>query len=467
MIVVFVHGWSVTHTNTYGELPAALVARAATAGLDLEVRHVHLGRYVSFHDEVTMGDIARAFDAAIRSDIPGNADGSREFSCVTHSTGGPVIREWVQRYYGDDLAKLPLRHLVMLAPANHGSALAQLGKGRLSRIKTFFQDVEPGQQVLDWLELGSDGQWELQQAWLGADPAAAGFFPFVLVGQTIDAKLFDHLNSYTGEVGSDGVVRVAAANMSYRFVHLKQTDRPIPGKRKDDPTTFLDPDRKLSRRSAAVPFGVVPGAAHSGEKIGIMRSVTPANAADKPVVDAIVRCLRVASAADFRQVASEFATMTQSTQAAEQKPRCAMVVLDVRDDQGAPVTDYDLLLLAGAKYDPDQLPKGFFIDRQRNKKSPQRLVHYLDCDKMHTIADGALGFRIVARPRVGFASFFAGELRSGDAGIPIDQLLTPNETLYVGVELQRRVDRETFRLGPASDPPQSFRKVKPSGEIVA
>ena len=27
----------------------------------------------------------------------------------------------------------------MLAPANHGSALAQLGKGRLSRMKFFFR----------------------------------------------------------------------------------------------------------------------------------------------------------------------------------------------------------------------------------------------------------------------------------------------------------------------------------------
>ena len=44
----------------------------------------------------------------------------------------------------------------MLAPVNHGSALAQLGKSRLSRIKVWVQGVELGQRILDWLELGGE-----------------------------------------------------------------------------------------------------------------------------------------------------------------------------------------------------------------------------------------------------------------------------------------------------------------------
>lgn len=60
-----------------------------------------------------------------------------EFSCITHSTGGPVVRAWVERFFGADrLSNLPLKHLIMLAPANHGSALAQLGKARVGRIKS-------------------------------------------------------------------------------------------------------------------------------------------------------------------------------------------------------------------------------------------------------------------------------------------------------------------------------------------
>ena len=62
MRLVFVHGWSVTNTDTYGQLPAALVANAPK-NLQLVVEHLYLGRYVSFSDEVAIDDIARGMHA--------------------------------------------------------------------------------------------------------------------------------------------------------------------------------------------------------------------------------------------------------------------------------------------------------------------------------------------------------------------------------------------------------------------
>ena len=50
LTLVFVHGWSVTNTNTYGNLPARLRNECKQRGLDIAVKHVYLGRYVSFHD---------------------------------------------------------------------------------------------------------------------------------------------------------------------------------------------------------------------------------------------------------------------------------------------------------------------------------------------------------------------------------------------------------------------------------
>jgi len=44
----------------------------------------------------------------------------------------------------------------------------------------------------------------------------AGLYPFVLTGQKIDRNMYDNLNAYTDEAGSDGVVRVGAANMKLR-----------------------------------------------------------------------------------------------------------------------------------------------------------------------------------------------------------------------------------------------------------
>ena len=56
MHIVFVHGWSVTNTDTYGGLPAALL-KNASAQLDLRVTHLYLAKYVSFADEVALDAI--------------------------------------------------------------------------------------------------------------------------------------------------------------------------------------------------------------------------------------------------------------------------------------------------------------------------------------------------------------------------------------------------------------------------
>ena len=152
-LLVFVHGWSVTSTGTYGGLPARLKAEAAReGGPGIDVAHVHLGQYVSFRNEVRIDDIARAFEAAL-GPVLAEAGRGRRFACITHSTGGPVVREWLDRHYvrTGRLDDCPMSHLVMLAPANFGSALAQLGKSRLAGIKAWFAGVEPGQGVLDWL----------------------------------------------------------------------------------------------------------------------------------------------------------------------------------------------------------------------------------------------------------------------------------------------------------------------------
>jgi len=249
MHVIFVHGWGVKNTNSYGQFPAWLQQQGNT----FNVQNVFLGKYISFDDTVTLDDIARAFDLAVREALgPSIKDG---FACITHSTGGPVVRKWVDLFYRGKLKSCPLSHLIMLAPANHGSALAQLGKGRLSRLRSsLMEDVEPGVRVLDWLELGSEQSWELNEAWLDYDCIAGGVYPFVLTGQSIDRAFYDHLNSYTDEAGSDGVVRVAGANMNYALLRLHQD------------ADKLDVD--VDRHSTPMALGVLPGLSHSGDQIG-------------------------------------------------------------------------------------------------------------------------------------------------------------------------------------------------------
>jgi len=465
MLIVFVHGWSVTNTNTYGGLPAAL-AQNAPPKLDLQITHLFLGKYVSFADEVKVDDIGRAMQQAIAEEVlPKLAKGER-FACITHSTGGPVVRKWIDTFYRGNLDKCPLSHLIMLAPANHGSALAQLGKGKLARMKFFTEGVEPGTGVLDWLELGSDQGWALNLEWLTYDSVGAGLYPFVLTGQRIDRSIYDNLNAYTDEAGTDGVVRVAAASMNYGLIRLVQTDGELK-LNKDD-------------RAPKSALGVLPGRSHSGEKMGILSSVKADDNGTHPTVLWVLRCLEVASAAAYQRLVKDLDELTAKTQADEHiekvrehfifertfiTDRYCMLVIRLVDDRGNTLSDYDVIFTAGPAYDPNHLPPGFFVDRQRNLNNPGKLTYYIDFDVMSAWLarpelDGKFGIKINARPADGFAYYAPAELRSNFASLK--RYFEPNQTLMVEVELRRHVREGVFRL-TQSLTPEDFRK-QPKGK---
>lgn len=473
MIVIFVHGWSVTHTNTYGELPQWLESQSKDEKLDIQVGNIYLGRYISFDDTITVDDIARAFDHAIRDEIADKLKDGRRFACITHSTGGPIVRKWMDLYFKNNLAKCPLSHLIMLAPANHGSALAQLGKSRLGRIKSFFEGVEPGQQVLDWLELGSDMSWQLNESWLDYHCTANDVYSFVLTGQKIDRHLYDAVNSYTGEAGSDGVVRVTATNMNYSLLKLHQE-----GSNGENLVVAK------MKRTQPMAFGVLPGLSHSGKNIGIIRSVTMANAATHPTAIWVLRCLKVSNRDSYNTLAKELDKMTKDTQKNErielvQTPiykreyitnRYSMIIFRLIDDRGNHLDDYDLYLTAGPKYSEDALPTGFFIDRQKNLLDRGKLTYFLDHDIMKTGINtpkmqGNLGFRIKAYPEASKQALAYYRLLDFHSSLAdINKILHPNETVMVEIMLQRRVDKTVFcitnNLAPAKI------RAKPTGKKV-
>jgi hypothetical protein len=471
MVIVFVHGWSVRNTNTYGQLPARLKKSFQSAGKDIRVENVYLGQYISFDDAVTLDDIARAFDFALREKLfdAGKKQWTK-FACITHSTGGPVVRLWMDLFYGKDhLAACPMSHLVMLAPANHGSALAQLGKSRLSRIKSLFEGAEPGTGVLDWLELGSNLTWDLNTRTLEHDYAAAGVWVFTLTGQKIDRSLYDHLNSYTGEPGSDGVVRAAAANLNYQLVRLVQK-----GKR-------LVLDAQQQTRPTAM--GILPGRAHSGTNIGIIRSVKATG--DHPTLTWVSRCLGVEDATGYAAVARELSDLTAQTQKDERLEvvekrflpdqkyytyRYSMVIFRLRNDRGAFLSNYDLILTAGPDYSPDDLPTDFFVDRQRNLLNLGQLTYYLNYDALDKLrrggGEGRIGFKINARPNQGLAFYQVAEFQSDTSGVR--QFFRPNETTLVDILITRKVDARVFRLSeklPRGDKGEEISK-EPMGSIV-
>lgn len=473
MIVIFVHGWSVTHTNTYGDLPKWLESQSKDETLDILVGNIYLGHYISFDDTITVDDIARAFDQAVRDEIADKLRDGARFACITHSTGGLVVRKWMDLYFKNNLEKCPLSHLIMLAPANHGSALAQLGKSRLGRIKSFFEGVEPGQHVLDWLELGSDMSWQLNESWLDYDCTANGIYSFVLTGQKIDRQLYDAVNSYTGEAGSDGVVRVAATNMNYSLLKLHQE-----GNNGDSLVVA-----KMIR-TQPMAFGVLPGRSHSGKNIGIIRSVTMANAATHPTTIWVLRCLQVKNRDTYNTLAKELDKMTQETQKNEHTEavktliykreystnRYSMIIFRLIDDRGNHLVDYDLYLTAGPKYSEEALPKGFFVDRQRNMHNRGKLTYFLDYDIMEAGINtpkmqGNLGFRIKAYPEASNQALAYYRLLDFHSSLAdINKILQPNETVMVEIMLQRRVDRTVFRITNNLSPEKI--SAKPTGKKV-
>lgn len=464
MKIVFVHGWSVRDTETYAALPSRLeIELSHRTNSPVSVEEIHLGEYVSFDDDVTLDDIARAFEHARRE------RGLTRFAAVTHSTGGPVLRHWFDCYWRDRLAECPLTHLVMLAPATHGSALAQLGKSRVSRLKHWTQGAEPGERILDWLELGSEDQWQLNHRWLSFDPAATPFV-FALTGQRIDRQIYDHLNSYTGEPGSDGVVRVAAANPNYTYVRLEQRQ---PG----GELTLAE-----ARRGAApIAFGVLPRRSHGGDRFGIMNSVGPDPATAHPTVEWTARCLMVQSRTEYENVRDNLAALTAFTQRSEslervdrligtatyRTSRYAQLVFRVVDSRGDLLSDYDLLLTAGPEYSPDELPAGFCLDRQRNRRQPGRLTYYVDYDLLKLMEkaplDGRIGFRLIARPQSGLAYYAVAEFQSEVGGVT--QLMRPNETVMIEIVLDRLVDQQLFYLNPNRAPRRI--DARPSGRLAA
>ncbi|NVO21592.1 MAG: phospholipase [Bacteroidetes bacterium] len=466
--VVFVHGYSVTNMNTYGELPQRLQAEAQPNGLDIKVEEIFLSRYISFNDAVGLDDISRAFDTAVQQQLK---DAGR-FVCITHSTGGPVIRDWWNRFYKGSTP--PLSHLIMLAPANFGSALARLGKSRLSRIKTWFEGVDPGQRVLDWLECGSSLAWELNSEWIRSDGSQIGpdgVFPFVITGQSIDRKLYDHLNSYTGELGSDGVVRTASTNLNATYIKLVQKKTIDFGQISISDTL----EETEYQESPVIPLRIIKGKSHSGDTMGIMKSVkketTDANSSD--TVKAIYECIKVSDLLQYRSVIDQFKAKTAAVQADElietdtelffvnrkfYHDKFSQVIFRVKDSQGYSVTDYDLIFTAGPDDDANHLPPGFAVDRQQNKLNPETITYFFNYDVMDGTSptldpdmkvEASLGLKVIPRPDKGFVRYAACGIKASDDFF--DKILKPNSTTLIDIELQRMVSTEVFRLEKIDD----------------
>ena len=148
-----------------------------------------------------------------------------------------------------------------------------------------------------------------------------------------------------------------------------------------------------------------------------------------------------------------------------------MLVFRFIDDRGEVLSDYDLYITAGPKYSPDDLPEGFFVDRQRNQRNPGMLTYYLDHDVLRrglnkSVMEGRIGFRVVARPQQedGALAFYQPIEYQADED-SLSDILHPNETLMIEIKMQRRIDAQVFRIESNLAP--SDISQTPSGKTIA
>lgn len=225
--VVIVHGWSDT-SKSFEQLAAWLNDKG------FQVVSIFLGDYISMEDDVTIDDAAKAMDAAVRTEVQAGRL-KLPFDLIVHSTGGLVSRTWLSSYYtGVAAAQMPVQRLVMLAPANFGSALATVGQTMMGRVvKGWDHGFHTGKQMLNGLELGSPFQWDLAlrdlfQEGVGQPGTIYGeklVWPFVLVG----SMPYQHgLRRMVNEPGCDGTVRVSAANLNAYGATLDFTNSSAP-----------------------------------------------------------------------------------------------------------------------------------------------------------------------------------------------------------------------------------------------
>lgn len=224
--VVFVHGYSDQGASW---LPWREILRER---LGLQNDDLRTCTYVSLNNEVTIPDIAEAFDRALSTQ--GGLQPDQPFDAMVHSTGMLVVRAWLA---ADPLRTKRLKRLIALAPATFGSPLAKQGRSWLGSIFKGNKHLGPdflnaGNRVLEQLELASAFSWRLAESDILTRPSRydnGPDTPFVFV--FCGTGTYRGLREIVNKPGTDGTVRRAGCGMNVRRMALDLTEKGIVARR--------------------------------------------------------------------------------------------------------------------------------------------------------------------------------------------------------------------------------------------
>lgn len=343
--IVIIHGWS--DTSESFERLAARIKRETNR----PVEHIWLGDYASMDNDVKLEDIVIRMDKAWReAGLPLQAN---SVDVVIHSTGGLVIRLWMQRFYTEKNKKPPVQNLVMLAPANFGSPLAHKGRSLIGRVVKGHNSekrFQTGTHILKSLEMASPFSWNLaqQDRFEESNPfLSGGVLCTVIVGNFG----YPGIKGIANEPGSDGTVYVSTANLNCARLNIEV----------DSETGAISTEAvEVSKGKTA--FLVLDRYDH-GE-------VTGNKSVKKELIEPILKGLSV-SPSGFNSwcnscnkqtaaVIQKYENRTKIDQHAYQN-----MVFRVRDDQGSDVTDYTIEFYGNFEDDNDTWALRFNRDISR------------------------------------------------------------------------------------------------------
>ena len=384
--IAILHGWNDT-SGSFRKLERFLAAEG------YDITRIWLGDYISTDDDVRIEDVARRMQAVIREKQDADELGPH-FDLIGHSTAGLVMREWAATYYPDG-QHCPVQRMLMLAPANFGSRLATLGNSFIGRARAFRNGFQSGREMLNALELGSPYQRSLVTRDL-LDPDGAGtgpygpggIWPFVIIG----SRGYRGARRLVNEDGSDGTVRVPAANLNTAGITVDFTENvEKPGIRAWGSRTG----------GMTLPFAVLPDRDHTQIKFPGDSSGAAADISNR-LGNLILEALACETADEHQQIAARWREVSEETAAlADSKRRRGLfrsgtplaqevhqylqVITRVRDDQGEPVNDYFIEF-----FSPDATSDASLLrfqsdvldDVHVNKLDPSVRCFYIDRDDL-------------------------------------------------------------------------------------
>ena len=448
--LLIIHGWS-DEADSFVALASAIESAS-----ERTVLSVFLGNYVSLDDDVRMKDLVNGLQRAwSQQKLPTDA---KAIDVVVHSTGGLIIRDWMASHFTSKGLKPPINNLLMLAPANFGSPLAHKGRALYGRVIKGFNSkkrFQTGAHILKALEMASPYAWDLAQRDRFQDNAmtATGVRTTVIVGNTG----YSGISSLANELGSDGTVYVATANLNCAAIEVSF------------PAGDRRPQFNAIRKSRGdTAFLMLDDFNHSS----IAHKDTK-HADNDILLGFILRALDVSNTENFRQWIQECDEHTAAILALHDddkdchKHGFQNTVFRVKDDHGIEVQDYVIEFYNDtSKGDDDRLAELFNKDAvvkvHAHKDNASYRSFMIDCSALERIIasqDQVLNISISAMPDlnedcnlVGYRSFGnhdIGQLTLSAQGVR--DFFIPNRTLFIDITLTRQQKDELFWIKTLDD----------------